>query len=67
MGSAVGEKLGEIKEGHLADLLLVDGDPLADSSVLLDANRIELIMKDGTLYKNALDTDRGSAQRRAAA
>lgn len=67
MGSAVGERLGEIKEGHLADLLLVDGDPLADSSVLLDANRIELIMKDGALYKNLLDAERGSAQRRAAA
>lgn len=67
MGSAIGERLGEIKEGHLADLLLVDGDPLADSSVLLDASRIELIMKDGALYKNALDTEGGSAQQRAAA
>jgi imidazolonepropionase-like amidohydrolase len=67
MGSAVGERLGEIKEGHLADLLLVDGDPLVDSAVLLDANRIELIMKDGALHKDALDTERGSAQQRAAA
>ena len=67
MGSAIGERLGEIKEGHLADLLLVDGDPLADLSVLLDANRIELIMKDGALYKNGLDAERGSAQQRAAA
>ena len=63
MGSAAGERIGEIKEGHLADLLLVNGDPLADSSVLLDANKIELIMKDGALYKN----DCGSVQQRAAA
>ena len=67
MGSAVGERMGEIKEGHLADLLLVDGDPLADSSVLLDANKIELIMKDGALYKNTLKSDCGSVQQRAAA
>ena len=32
-----GEKLGEVKEGYLADLLLVDGDPLADLSILLNS------------------------------
>lgn len=57
------EKLGEIKDGHLADLLLVDGDPLADSSVLLNADRLVMIMKDGQVYKNTS----GVAQRRAAA
>jgi imidazolonepropionase-like amidohydrolase len=57
------EKLGEIKEGYLADVLLVDGDPLADSSVLLKADRLVMIMKDGQVYKNAT----GVAQRRAAA
>ena len=45
------EKLGVIAEGYLADLLLVDGDPLADLSVLLDANRLLMIMKDGALHK----------------
>ncbi|MFA5939485.1 MAG: amidohydrolase family protein [Sinimarinibacterium sp.] len=58
-----GDKLGEVKEGFLADLLLVDGDPLADLSVLLDAQRLVVIMKDGQIHKN------GSAavERRAAA
>jgi len=57
------EKLGEIKEGYLADLLLVDGDPLADAAILLNADRLVMIMKDGQVYKNT-----GSvAQRRAAA
>lgn len=46
------EKLGELKEGYLADLLLVDGDPLADPAVLVDADRLVLIMKDGQLHKN---------------
>jgi imidazolonepropionase-like amidohydrolase len=47
------EKLGEVKEGYLADLLLVDGDPLADLSLLLNADRLVVIMKDGALYKNS--------------
>jgi imidazolonepropionase-like amidohydrolase len=61
MGS--NEKLGEVREGHLADLLLVDGDPLADLSILLNADRLALIMKDGQIYKNTS----GAVQRRAAA
>ena len=47
------DRLGEIKEGYLADLLLVDGDPLADVNVLLDAQRLTMIMKDGRLHKNS--------------
>ena len=57
------EKLGEVKEGYLADLLLVDGDPLTDVSVLLNADRLVVIMKDGQIYKNTS----GTVQRRAAA
>lgn len=58
-----GDKLGEVREGYLADLLLVDGDPLADLSVLLDAARLRVIMKNGALYKNTA----GAVQHRAAA
>jgi imidazolonepropionase-like amidohydrolase len=47
-----GEQLGEVREGYLADLLLVDGDPLADLSVLLDADKLVVIMKNGDLHKN---------------
>lgn len=48
-------KLGEIVEGALADLLLVDGDPLTDISVLADPqHRIPVIMKGGRLCKNGL-------------
>ena len=57
------EKLGEVKEGHLADLLLVDGDPLADLSVLLSPERLVMIMKGGEIYKNSS----ASVQHRAAA
>ncbi len=47
-----GDKLGELKEGYLADMVLVDGDPLADPDLLVDARRLLLIMKDGQLHKN---------------
>jgi imidazolonepropionase-like amidohydrolase len=47
--------LGVIEIGAYADLLLIDGDPTADVSVLADyENSINLIMKDGVIYKNAL-------------
>jgi len=47
----MGDELGEVKEGYLADLLLVDGDPLADLSILLDKSRLLAIMKDGVFHK----------------
>jgi len=43
--------LGEIREGWLADLLLVDGDPLSNISVLQDKSRLLAIMKDGEFAK----------------
>jgi imidazolonepropionase-like amidohydrolase len=45
------DELGQIKEGFLADLLLVDGDPLADLSILLDRQKLLAIMKDGVFHK----------------
>jgi len=44
-------ELGVVKAGALADLLLVDGDPLADISILQDRSALRLIMKDGALHK----------------
>jgi imidazolonepropionase-like amidohydrolase len=44
-------ELGMIKEGYLADLLLVDGDPLADIGVLQKADRLLAVMKDGEFHK----------------
>jgi imidazolonepropionase-like amidohydrolase len=48
-------KLGVIAEGAWADLLMVDGDPLADIGLLAAPDKnLALIMKDGRIYKNAL-------------
>jgi imidazolonepropionase-like amidohydrolase len=48
-------KLGVVEEGALADLLLVDGNPLENIKLVADPDRnILVIMKDGRIYKNAL-------------
>ena len=44
-------QLGHIADGYLADLLLVDGDPLADITVLQDKSRILAVMKDGEFHR----------------
>ena len=44
-------ELGAVKEGYLADLLLVDGDPLANLAILRDPKRILAVMKDGQFAK----------------
>lgn len=49
-------KLGVVEEGAFADLLLVDGDPLADIDLIDDpAKNFVVIMKDGKIHKNTLD------------
>jgi imidazolonepropionase-like amidohydrolase len=45
--------LGQVREGFLADLLLVAGDPLTDPKVLLDRGKILVVMKDGVFHKCA--------------
>ncbi|MFQ5821041.1 MAG: amidohydrolase family protein [Candidatus Heimdallarchaeota archaeon] len=42
-----GQDLGTIEEGKFADLLVIDGDPLADISVLQETARIKVVMKGG--------------------
>lgn len=48
-------KLGAVEEGALADLLLVDGNPIANINLVADPNKnFVVIMKDGKVYKNIL-------------
>jgi len=45
--------LGVVKEGALADLLLVDGNPLENLDLVADPDKnFVVIMKDGVIYKN---------------
>jgi imidazolonepropionase-like amidohydrolase len=48
-------ELGFVREGYLADLLVVDGDPLGDIGVLQDPARLVAIVKGGALVKDELD------------
>ena len=45
------DELGVIKDGYLADLLLVDGDPLANLAILREPKRLLAVMKDGAFAK----------------
>lgn len=57
MGAAcmgLGDEVGQLRAGYCADLLVVDGDPLADVRVLEDRARLRLILKDGTVVKDSL-------------
>jgi imidazolonepropionase-like amidohydrolase len=51
----IGDELGLVREGYLADLLLVDGDPLADVSILQRRERLVAILQNGNFHK--LDRD----------
>jgi imidazolonepropionase-like amidohydrolase len=51
-------KLGVVEEGALADLLLVDGDPVADIKLIEDPGKnFVVIMKDGVIYKNIVNAE----------
>ena len=58
MGMA--DELGTVQEGKLADLLLVKGDPTADVSILQHRENLAMIMKDGALFKDLRNSERGS-------
>ena len=49
-------KLGIVGEGALADLLLVEGNPLENLDLVADPeNNFKIIMKDGVIFKNTLN------------
>ncbi len=50
----LGNDVGTIAAGKLADILVVDGDPLSNISVLRDREKLMLIMKGGEAYSNRL-------------
>lgn len=47
----MGEEAGQVKESFLADLLLVDGDPVADVRLLQRTDRLLAILKGGEFHK----------------
>ena len=51
----MGDDLGTIEEGKLADLVVVDGDPLTDISVLVGNERIKAVVLNGEFVRSELD------------
>jgi len=45
---------GTIEEGKFADLLIVDGDPVANIAILQDRSKLAMVMKDGKVMVNTL-------------
>ena len=50
----LGSDLGTLEAGKLADIIVVDGNPLRDITVLQDRDRIRLVMKEGQVYRDLL-------------
>lgn len=50
-GELMAMDLGQVREGYLADLLLVDGDPTQDVRLLQDKSRIQAVMKGGLFHR----------------
>ena len=45
-------EIGTIEKGKLADMIIVDGDPVKDIKVLQDKNKIKMVMKEGKIEVN---------------
>ena len=48
------KKIGTLEKGKLADLIVVDGNPLKDIQLLQNKDKIQVIMREGCFYKNQL-------------
>jgi imidazolonepropionase-like amidohydrolase len=49
--SGLADRLGTLEEGKLADVVVVDGDPLANIAVMADATAITYVVKGGTAVR----------------
>ncbi len=49
------DEIGLVKSGYLADLLIVEGNPLNDIAILQNKNAMKLIMKAGAIHKLSMD------------
>jgi len=45
-------QIGTVEKGKLADMIIVDGDPLKDTKVLQNKNKIKMVMKEGKIEAN---------------
>ena len=57
------KEIGTVQRGKVSDLVVVDGDPMQDITILQDKSRIKLVMKEGEVYANGLAEERVEALR----
>lgn len=50
-GQLMGQRVGQVKAGYLADLLLIEGDPTKDIRIMQNSNKINMVMLGGKLHK----------------
>lgn len=50
-------RVGKLAPGYLADIIVVDGDPLTDVHVLVDKRNIKVVIKDGAVQEFRSDLD----------
>jgi imidazolonepropionase-like amidohydrolase len=55
------DSLGRIKAGYLADMILVNGNPVEDVKILQDRSRLPAIMKDGVFHRKPAATQMAAA------
>ncbi len=48
----LGDKIGTLEEGKLADIIVVDGDPLGDIAILQNLEKIKMVMRNGKIEVN---------------
>jgi imidazolonepropionase-like amidohydrolase len=53
-GELMGMEVGQVRDGYLADLLLVRGNPVEDVRILQDRNNLAMVMKDGAVHSTDL-------------
>ncbi len=51
-GELMDMELGTIEPGKLADILLIDGDPLSDITILQDKTKMPIVMKGGAFHRH---------------
>ncbi|MEH6579013.1 MAG: hypothetical protein V7731_18275 [Amphritea sp.] len=61
----IAAKLGVVEEGAWADVLIWKGNPIKDISLILEEQNLQMIMKDGKVYKNLLVDPEHEAYRAA--
>lgn len=62
----LGDELGQLQPGFLADLIVVDGDPLEDISILQHSDSIRIVIKDGRIVRDDLPVSPGTRSARGA-